>query len=121
MPRRRRADALSSAVGTRIRRLREEAGLTLEKLAYESELGSKGHLSNLERGLVRPTVHTLKSLADRLGVRLLDLVCFPDEDDTQRVVDSLRELPSGTVRKLLRELERRRPASGPKGRRRRTP
>ena len=104
MPRRRRADALSLAVGKRIRQLREEAGLTLEKLAYESDLGSKGHLSNLERGLVHPTIHTLKMLADRLGVGLLDLVCLPEQDDRQQFVDLTRRLPIGATRKLLRGL-----------------
>ncbi|AKU89892.1 hypothetical protein AKJ08_0279 [Vulgatibacter incomptus] len=62
-------------------------------MAYESELGSKGHLSDLERGLTRPTVSTLKVLADRLGVALLDLVTFPDEDERQRRID--RERASG--------------------------
>ncbi len=94
MPRRRTADPLSRAVGNRIRELREEAGLTIEKLAYESELGSKGHLSSIERGLVRPTVHTLKAIADRLGVLPLDLLCFPEADDRQRWIDRTRNSPA---------------------------
>ena len=49
MPRRREPDPLAQAVGQRIRQLRQEAGLTMEKLAFESELGSKGHLSNIEK------------------------------------------------------------------------
>src|SRR5580692_3636770 len=78
VPRRAKPDALSLALGARIRQLREEAGLTLERLAFESELGSKGHLSNIEHGLVRPTAHTLRTLSDRLGVELADMVTFPD-------------------------------------------
>jgi transcriptional regulator with XRE-family HTH domain len=104
MPRRRTPDPLAQAVGQRIRQLRQEAGLTMEKLAFESELGSKGHLSNIERGLARPTVQTLQVLADRLGVLLLDLVTFPEADDRQRVIDLTRTLPKGPLRKLLREL-----------------
>jgi len=104
MPRRREPDPLAQAVGQRIRQLRQEAGLTMEKLAFESELGSKGHLSNLERGLVMPTIKTLQVLADRLGVHLLDLVTFPEVDDRQRVVDLTRSLPKGPLRKLVREL-----------------
>lgn len=104
MPRRREPDPLSQAVGQRIRQLREEAGLTLEKLAFESELGSKGHLSNLERGLVRPTIQTLQVLADRLGVLLLDLVTFPEDDDRQKLIDRTRGLPRGTLKKLAKEL-----------------
>lgn len=48
--------------------------MTIEKLAYESDLGSKGHLSSLERGLVLPTIETIRVLAERLGVLPLDLL-----------------------------------------------
>ena len=89
--------------GARIRALRKEAGLTLEKLAYESEVGSKGLLSEVEKGLARPTVETLARIADRLEVALFDIVTFPDEDDRQRLVDRTRQLSKGTVRKLLKE------------------
>lgn len=98
--------------------MREEAGLTQEGLAYDSARAneasrtyrqdrsfSKGHLSNLERGLVAPNVLTLQALADALHVKLLDLVTFPDEDDRQRLVDLIRQLPKGTIRKLLKECE----------------
>jgi transcriptional regulator with XRE-family HTH domain len=103
MPRRVTPDPLAERIGARIRELRKEAGLTLEKLAYESEVGSKGFLSDVEKGLARPTVETLGAIAERLGVRLLDLVTFPDEDDRQRLVDRTRHLPAGTIRKLLKE------------------
>ena len=101
MPRCRTADPLAQAVGARIRQLREEAGLTIEKLAYESELGSKGHLSTLERGLARPTIETLKAPADRLEVKLLDLVTFPVEDDRARLIDRTREMSASEIRRLL--------------------
>ncbi|QQR42264.1 helix-turn-helix domain-containing protein [Myxococcus xanthus] len=67
MTRRRTPDPLAKTVGARIRQLREESGLTMEKLAYESDLGSKGHLSDIEKGLARPPLRTLKVLADHLG------------------------------------------------------
>jgi transcriptional regulator with XRE-family HTH domain len=91
------------AVGQRIRQLREEQGLTLEKLAFESELGSKGHLSNLERGLVMPTVATLKVLADHLGVLVADLVTFPEDGPRQALIEATRTMTAGTIRKLLKE------------------
>lgn len=78
--------------------------MTLEKLAYESEVGSKGFLSDVEKGLARPTVETLQAIADRLEVELFDLVTFPDEGDRQRLVDRTRRLPKGTIKKLLREM-----------------
>jgi transcriptional regulator with XRE-family HTH domain len=105
MPRRKSPHPLAAAVGRRIRQLREEAGLTIEKLAFESEVRSKGHLSSIEKGLVMPTVATLSSLAERLGVLVADLVINPDADDRQKLIDLSRSLPSGTVRKLNREIK----------------
>src|SRR5437588_10434688 len=80
VPRRSRPDPLARRVGLRIQQLRKEGGLTVERLAYESELGSKGYLSDIERGLARPTLPTLQVLADRLGVALLDLVTSPADN-----------------------------------------
>ncbi|MES1209999.1 MAG: helix-turn-helix domain-containing protein [Pseudomonadota bacterium] len=105
MPRRAKPDALSLAVGMRIRQLREEQGITMERLAYESDVGSKGHLSNIERGLVRPTAHTLKALAERLGVELPDLVNFPEDGDRARLYDLTRRMAPSRVRVLLQEAE----------------
>ena len=104
MPRRKTPDPLAKRIGMRISALRKETGLTLEKLAYESEVGSKGYLSDVERGLARPSVETLQAIADRLEVSLLDLVTFPEQDDRQRLVDRTRQLSKGTIRKLLREM-----------------
>lgn len=84
--------------------MRKEAGLTLEKLAYESEVGSKGFLSDVEKGLARPTLKTLEKIAERLEVALVDVVTFPDEDERQRLIDRTRRLSKGTVRKLLKEM-----------------
>ena len=103
MPRRSEVDPLALAVGKRIAHLRAENGLTLERLAYESGF-SKGHLSSIERGLVRPTIQSLQTLADGLGVLLLDLVTFPEQGDRQRLIDETRRLPRGTLKRLLRDI-----------------
>jgi len=105
VPRRSTSDPLALAVGTRVRQLREEADLTIEALAFELEVGSKGHLSSLERGLVRPTIQTLKAIAGDLGVAVLDLVTFPEEDERQRLVDATRHLRPNQISQLLREAE----------------
>jgi transcriptional regulator with XRE-family HTH domain len=91
-------------VGQRIRALREEVGLTQEQLAYTSELGSKGHLSNLEKGLAVPNVGTLRSLANRLGVLLADLVNDPGDGDRAKLIELTRSLSPGAIRKLVKEL-----------------
>ncbi|HHH31148.1 MAG TPA: XRE family transcriptional regulator [Polyangiaceae bacterium] len=106
MPRRTEVDPLALAVGQRIRELREEAGLTIEKLAYESGLNSKGHLSSIERGLVRPTIHTLNLIADGLDVLLADLVTFPHDDDRSKLIDATRKLSPSRTKQLLRDAQR---------------
>ena len=54
--------------GARLRRLREAAGLTQEELAVRAGL-SRNAVSALERGLhKRPYPHTIRSLADALGL-----------------------------------------------------
>lgn len=108
MPRRNEPDELASAVGERIRKLREEEGMTIEQLAQTSQLGSKGHISNVERGLVRPNIHTLKRLADGLGVLMLDLVTFPKRGLRQRLVDLTRSLSRTRIADLIRHALRRR-------------
>src|SRR5215204_2165021 len=55
-----------ASFGTRLRRLREAAGLTQEELAERAGLSAKG-ISDLERGeRRRPYPHTVRSLADAL-------------------------------------------------------
>lgn len=103
MPRRTEADPVATQIGARIRSLREELGLTQEKLAYEAGLKSKGHLSGIEKGLVIPMLPTLALIAERLNVELLDLVTFPEESDRHALVDLTRGMKAGTLRRLVRE------------------
>jgi len=118
VPRRAKPDPLSLKIGKRIRELRLERGVTMERLAYESELGSKGHLSNIEKGLVRPTAHTLNVLAEALEVLPLDLLTFPGHDTRQELIDRTRHVDTATLRRWLAEAprgepEKRRRASKP--------
>jgi len=76
----------------------------MEKLAYESDLGSKGHLSDIEKGLVVPTVRTLRILADRLGVLPLDLLTNPKASLREKLIDRTRGLPAAVLRRLLADL-----------------
>lgn len=103
MPRRSAPDPLAAKVGARLRQLRQERGITAERLVFESEVGSKGYLSDVEAGRALPSLHVLQRLADYLDVALLDLVTFPDSDPRQRYVDLTRSFSAGTVRRLLRE------------------
>lgn len=103
MPRRQDPDPITAKIGARIRALREEQALTQEKLAYESGLASKGHLSGIEKGLVRPTLQTLGMIAERLEVELLDLFTFPDESPRHALIDASRTMSKGTLRRLTVE------------------
>jgi transcriptional regulator with XRE-family HTH domain len=78
--------------------------MTIEELAGESASGSKGHLSNIERGLVRPNIQTLKQVADGLGVKPLDLVTFPRHSIRERLIDLTRHLSSTRLGILLRQV-----------------
>lgn len=105
MPRRPEPDRLAAALGARLRQLRTERGLTAEELVYGSEVGSKGYLSDIEAGRALPSLKILKRLADYLGVALLDLVTFANEDPRQKYVDLTRSFAPGTIRKLLKEAD----------------
>ena len=54
-------------IGSRIKHLRKQQGLTLDELASRSEL-SKGFLSQLERNLTTPSIPTLPLLSPALAV-----------------------------------------------------
>lgn len=78
-------------LGNRIREFRLERGLTLEQLADSSGL-SASYLSTIERGLKKPSIPVLKSIADALHVSAALLV--QDEDDAF-TGDKLRFLREG--------------------------
>ena len=106
MPRRSEPDDLALQVGQRIRELREDNGMTIQQLAETSEIGSKGHISNMERGLVRPNIQTLKQLADGLGVLPLDLMNFPKLDVRQKLIDLTRAVTRMKLGEVLRILQK---------------
>src|SRR5690606_525783 len=103
MPRRTKPDPLAAMVGARIRELRAEKGLTAEKLAYQSEVGSKGYLSDIEAGLASPSLQTLQEIANRLEVDVLDLLTFPGSHPRHALIDKLRGISKAELRKLLKE------------------
>jgi transcriptional regulator with XRE-family HTH domain len=73
-----RREALPSELGARIRRAREEHGLTLRALAARVGV-SASLLSQLENGIARPSVGTLWAIVTELGLSLDSL--FAQADD----------------------------------------
>lgn len=73
---------IEEQIGTKIRNLRNQNGLTQEELADRTEL-TKGFISQLERGLTAPSVSTLLDIVECLGTNLSDF--FREETDPQIV------------------------------------
>lgn len=65
-------DAIRAALGSRLRALRNEQGMSVRELAEKSEV-SGGFLSQLENGRVMPSVATLIRIATALGTRVGEL------------------------------------------------
>ena len=95
-------DPRSAAVGAQIRRLRIEAGFTFDAFVEETGLG-RGYISELERGLVVPTLTSLDRVAVALEVTVADLVV--GDGPRERLFDIARRLPVVEVRRLLRAAE----------------
>lgn len=59
----------------KIRRLREEQGLSLAQLAEKADVSSAGRMSKIETGEVKNiTIDTLDAIAKALGVKARDLL-----------------------------------------------
>jgi transcriptional regulator with XRE-family HTH domain len=72
-------DEQARRLGRRIRELRGVRGLTLVQLAELAEL-SHPFLSQLERGLARPSMTSLEKIARALGSSQLELLAGADEE-----------------------------------------
>ena len=68
-------------IGTKIKHLRTQKGLTLAELASRCEL-TKGFLSQLERDLTSPSITTLSDILEALGSSLAE---FFREDKNEKI------------------------------------
>lgn len=67
-------------LGRELRRAREAAGIGVREMA--GRLGcSPSHVSQVERGVTSPSVHTLFSMVKELGVSLVDLLASVTADE----------------------------------------
>lgn len=98
--------SLARQIGRRLRELREEQGITQEKLAYECGF-SKSFLSEIESGKKLPSLSALGDFAARLGVRPFDLLVFPEAGTRERLTDRLRLLTVEEVEEVDRLVPRR--------------
>lgn len=103
------ADKREPQIGVRIRRYRQDRGMSLNQLAERSGI-SKGYLWNLENTetSTRPSAQTVYAIADALDVTMADLLGRKPavQPGTHDVPDSLREfadergLPESDVQML---------------------
>ncbi len=101
-------------LGARVRTLRRERGLTLKGLGRLAGL-SHPFLSQVERGLAKPSVSSVERIAAALDVSVAHLWAPPRQGDAVRVVRSdegafaeqhgatVRELPGEPAAPTLRE------------------
>lgn len=86
-------DQQALSVGRRIRELRRGRGLTLVQLAARASL-SHPFLSQLERGLARPSMVSLERIARALGSSQVEILAAVDDDAAR---DALGQRQPGTV------------------------
>lgn len=67
-------------VGKNLKRLRLDAGLSQERLAFECEL-HRTYISGVERGVRNPTVVVLDTIARSLKVPVWHLLQDPDQTE----------------------------------------
>ena len=60
-------------IGERIKKLRQEKGMSQQTLADECDIESP-NLSRIENGNTNPTIKSLWKISNALGVKLKDLV-----------------------------------------------
>src|SRR5690242_18729103 len=93
----------AALVGERIRKMRRDRGLTQQALAGNEF--TKGYVSALERGAVRPSFRALQVLAGHLGVPIAELLSASQDLKTKPDLDALQEdlvYQSNYIKMLIR-------------------
>ena len=90
-------DPLAARIGQKVRAMRTAEEFGFDAFVEETGLG-RGYVSELERGLVIPTIGTLARVAKALDVTLADLVL--GDTDRERLFTELRRADAKTMREL---------------------
>jgi transcriptional regulator with XRE-family HTH domain len=107
---RREPHPLAREVGARIRELRLDREFNFDAFVGMAEIG-RGYASELERGLVVPSIDVLHRIARALDVTMADLVI--GDSPRERLFELTAELSATDVAALTKEAERRRAARPP--------
>jgi transcriptional regulator with XRE-family HTH domain len=68
-------EEICKQVGTRIRELREDRGLTIEKLAHESGIDYT-QISRIELGKINTSIYQIYNITNTLKVPMRDIFIF---------------------------------------------
>jgi transcriptional regulator with XRE-family HTH domain len=68
-------EEICKQVGTRIRELREDRGLTIEKLAHESGIDYT-QISRIELGKINTSIYQIYNITNTLNVPMKDIFIF---------------------------------------------
>jgi transcriptional regulator with XRE-family HTH domain len=90
---------LALQVGTRIRDLRFEKGMSIAQLAKASGL-SKGHLSSIEHGVTMINASTISKLARGLGTEGFYLLLLPESSPEAAKIERLRHMNPEELRRM---------------------
>ena len=90
--------------------LRLADGYTFDAFVEETGLG-RGYVSELERGLVVPTIHSLAKIAAALRLTVADLVI--GDSLRERLFEATRGLPDADLERLFAGIGRLRKPSAP--------
>src|SRR5258708_38504557 len=93
-----KADPFAKAVGARVRQLRKERDFTFDAFVEETGLG-RGYISELERGLVVPSIHALRKLALALELTMADLVV--GNSPREQLFSAAKQLSEHEIKVLL--------------------
>lgn len=63
---------LAKRIGSRIRDIRKQQGLSLEGLALKCDM-SPSFVGHIERGLRSPTIHSIETVCNGLGISMAEL------------------------------------------------
>lgn len=76
---------MAARIGARIKELREAAGITRERLAWDCDL-DRAYVGHIEAGRRLPSLPVLQQIATRLGADLLDIAAAIAPDDRAALV-----------------------------------
>ncbi len=94
-------DAHAKSVGAHIRALRKERAFSFDAFVEETGLG-RGYISELERGLVVPSLTTLTKVARALELTVADVVAA--DSPRERLFAATRSLDEKEVSALIKQV-----------------